>query len=430
MIRRKSHGYHRVVLRVLMIAPCDGEDVGEAWVAYQWARRLADRHHLTLLSYYKRGSTPVSGQLPGARVIEWAEPLGMDRAERLNRMLKPGYLPFYIRARRWVRRAMASGEKFDLAYQPVPVAMRYPCPVAGLGIPYIIGPVGGSLPSPAGFDAADDTAPWYVGLRRLDRLRMRRDPLLRRTYEEASSVIGIAPYVRDFLSGTAVRRFDVMSETGIERLPVAIDRADRKGDVRLLFVGRLVRTKGARDAIRALGIVRDLPAVLDIVGDGFDRAACEALTAELGLTGRVRFHGWLDREQVHGFYEAADVFVFPSYREPGGNVVFEAMGYGLPLIVSDIGGPGAAVDEHSGIRLHPESPDQFADDLAAAVRRLVTDRALRLALGEGARKRVSEIGLWDSKVDRLEAIWAEAIPAAETGTGRRDSRASAGSADH
>jgi len=397
------------VLRLLLIAPCDGEDVGEAWVAHQWVRRLAARHDVTLLTYYKRGRTPASRQLPGVRVIEWPEPPGVSRAERLNSMLKPGYLPFYLRARRWIRRGLASGEQFDCAYQPVPVAMRYPSPVAGLGIPFVIGPVGGSLPSPPGFGAGEDTAPWYVGLRRLDRLRVRRDPLLRRTYEQASCVIGIAPYVRDFLAGTALRRFEVMSETGIERLPEPVDRTGHRGDVRLLFVGRLVRTKGARDAIRALGIARELPAVLDIVGDGFDRAACESLSAELGLTGRVRFHGRLERDQVDDFYRAADVFVFPSYREPGGNVVFEAMAHGLPLVVSDVGGPGAAVDETSGIRLHPESPDQYARELSAALARLVADPGLRRALGDGARRRVADIALWDSKVTRLEAICGDIL---------------------
>jgi glycosyltransferase involved in cell wall biosynthesis len=407
------------MLSLLMVAPCDGEDVGEAWVAHQWVRRLADRHQVTLLTYYKRGRTPASRQLPGVRVIEWAEPRGLSRAERLNSMLKPGYLPFYIRARQWIRHALAAGEQFDLAYQPVPVAMRYPCPVAGLGIPYIIGPVGGSLPSPVGFGAAEGTAPWYVGLRRLDRLRARRDPLLRRTYEQASCVLGIAPYVKDFLAEMAVRRFEVMSETGIEQLPAAVDRTSREGDVRLLFVGRLVRTKGARDAIRALGMMPDLPVVLDIVGDGFDRAACEALTTELGLSKRVRFHGWLDRARVQDFYKAADAFVFPSYREPGGNVVFEAMGYGLPLIVCDRGGPGAAVDEHSGIRLQPESPDQYAHDIALAVDRLVTNRALRLALGEGARRRVSDIGLWDAKVDRMEAIFSDIVATDRSESGQR-----------
>jgi glycosyltransferase involved in cell wall biosynthesis len=395
------------VLRLLLIAPCDGEDIGEAWVAYQWAHRLAARHAVTLLTYYKQGRTPPSRQLRDARVIEWPEPRGVGRAERLNSLLKPGYFPFYLRARRWIGRSLANGERFDLAYQPVPVAMRYPSPAAGLGIPFVLGPVGGSLPSPPGFGKAEDTAPWYVGLRRLDRLRIRRDPLLRKTYEQASCVLGIAPYVREFLGGVTLKRFEVMSETGVEQLPPRVDRTGRQGALRLLFVGRLVRTKGARDAIRALAQVPQVPARLDIVGDGFDRAACQALIDEMGLAGRVRLHGWQPRERVGDFYRAADIFIFPSYREPGGNAVFEAMGYGLPLIVSDVGGPGAAVDDESGIRIHPESPRQYARDIASAIARLASDRSLRLALGDGARRRAAQIGLWDNKVDHLDAICCE-----------------------
>lgn len=394
-----------------MIAPCDGEDVGEAWVAHQWVRHLAARHEVTLLSYYKTGRTPASRQLQGARVIEWPEPRGFSRAERFNSLVKPGYVPFYMRARSWIRQYVADGGQFDLAYQPVPVAMRYPSPVADLGIPFIIGPVGGSLPSPPGLRNEEDTAPWYVALRRLDGLRMARDPLLRRTYEQASCVIGIAPYVREFLNKIELRRFEVMSDTGLAELPEPVDRTSRDGDVRLLFVGRIVRTKGVRDLIRALAIVRNLPVVLDIVGDGFDRVACEQLADQLRLAGRVRFHGWLPRESVSAFYLSADVFAFPSYREPGGTAVFEAMGHGLPLIVSDIGGPGAAVDAHSGIRLHPETADQYAASIAAAIKQLVTDRSLRLALGEGARRRAGQVGLWESKVDRLESIFDEIISA-------------------
>jgi glycosyltransferase involved in cell wall biosynthesis len=326
-------------------------------------------------------------------------------------MLKPGYLPFYVRARRWIRQALVRGERFDLAHQPVPVAMRYPSPAAGLGIPLVMGPVGGSLESPPGFDAGEDTAAWYVGLRRLDGLRIRHDPLLRRTYEQASCVLGIAPYVKDFLSTVAVRRFEVMSETGIDELAEPVDRSRRAGQpVRLLFVGRLVRTKGARDAIRALGQVRDLPVTLDVVGDGFDRAACEKATADLQLTDRVTFHGWIPREQVTGLYQAADAFIFPSYREPGGNVVFEAMAHGLPLIVSDIGGPGNVVDESCGIRLHPVSPDQYARDLADAMTRLAGDAQLRAALGEGARRRAAEVALWDSRIRQVEGLYAEVMP--------------------
>jgi glycosyltransferase involved in cell wall biosynthesis len=398
------------VLKLLLIAPtCDGQDIGESWVAYQWVRRLASRHDVTVLTYYKQGRIPLSRQLPDVRAIEWAEPRGLGRAERLNSLLKPGYVPFYFRARRWIRDALARGERFDVAHQPVPVSIRYPSPVAGLRIPFVIGPVGGSMQSPPGFRAEEGTTAWYVRLRDLDRPRLSRDPWLRRTYLEASCVIGIAPYVSDILARTPVRKFEIMSETGIERLPEPVDRTGRRGDVRLLFVGRLIRTKGARDAIRALGLVRDLPASLDVIGDGFDRGACESLVSELGLAGRIRFHGWLPRPRVEEFYRSADAFVFPSYREPGGNVTFEAMSHGLPVLVSDLGGPGSVVDDTCGIRVHPVSPEQYAADLAAALTRLVEDPELRLALGAGGRRRAGEIGLWDNKASRLEAIYADVL---------------------
>jgi glycosyltransferase involved in cell wall biosynthesis len=398
------------VARLLLIAPTvDGSDVGESWVAAQWVRHLAARHDVTLLTYYKRGHPPASVQFLDLRVVEWPEPPGLGRAERLNSMLKPGYLPFYLRARRWISAALARGEHFDLAHQPVPVAIRYPSPVAGLGIPYVMGPVGGSLSSPPGFDGGEDTAPWYVGLRRLDGLRIRHDPLLRRTYEQASCVLGIAPYVKEFFAGTSLQGFEVMTETALDSLAEPVDRTGRTGDVRLLFVGRLIRTKGARDAIRALGLARDLPVVFDIVGDGFDRPACEALVAELGLGEKVRFHGRLPRAEIDAYYRRADVFVFPSYREPGGNVAFEAMSFGLPLLVSDLGGPGNVVDETCGIRVHPVSPEAYAQDIAAALRRLVGDAELRLRLGAGARRRASEIALWSSKIDRLDALYQEIL---------------------
>jgi glycosyltransferase involved in cell wall biosynthesis len=125
----------------------------------------------------------------------------------------------------------------------------------------------------------------------------------------------------------------------------------------------------------------------------------------------VRFHGRVPRDQVDSFYRAADIFVFPSYREPGGSVVFEAMGHGLPLVVSDRGGPGHMVDESCGIRLHPVEPGQYAADLAAAISQLVQDRSLRLELGAGARRRAGQIALWDSKVSRLEEIHSEMLEA-------------------
>jgi glycosyltransferase involved in cell wall biosynthesis len=275
-----------------MITPgCDGQGTGDDWLSYFWVRGMVGRHDVTLVTTFERGEAPVSEQFPGLRVIEWPNLKLFRKFEHFNNSVKPHYVPFYLKARRWTRKALAAGERFDLAHQVAPGALRYPSPVAGLSIPYIFGPIGGSLETPPEFAKEEGTTPWYVGLRALDRFRLRWDPILRATFEGASCVVGAAPYVKSILNGVSLRRIVIMNGAGIESVPDPIDRSDRTGQVRLLFVGRLVRTKGVREAIRAMKGLVDLPVVLDIVGDGYDQDVCKSLASEIGVSQRVIFHG-------------------------------------------------------------------------------------------------------------------------------------------
>lgn len=380
-------------------------------MAYQWAALLSQRFDVTLLTYRKRGAPSITEQVPRARVIEWLEPPLLGRFERFNSLLKPGYVVFDRHARRWIKEAERRGERFDVAHQVVPVAMRYPSPLRVSSTPYVIGPVGGSLESPPGFRGLD-SGPWYQRLRALDGLRMRHDPSLRHSYERAAVVLGIADYVHDFLSALTLHRFEVISETGLVTMPEAQQRpvpaafTDAE-PLRLLFVGRVIRTKGARDLVAAMAHLRDVPVELDVVGDGFDATACRELADELGVAAKVHFHGWASKDAVQGFYREAHVFAFPSYREPGGNVVFEAMGSYLPLIVCDRGGPGAAVDASCAFALDAQGPEQLAKDIAEAVRRFVADPSLVTTMGAAARKRLEEVGLWSSKIDRIAALYED-----------------------
>ncbi len=406
------------VAKILLIAPtCNGEDVGEAWVACEWTRRLAERHEVTLLTYCKRGAKPAAEQLSGIKIVEWREPPLLGRAERLNSLMKPGYVPFYFRARHWITKALDRGDRFDLVHQPVPVAMRYPSPAASLGLPLIVGPLGGGLSTPPGFAAEETSSPWFMRLRGLDRLRLRWDPLLRATFLSADCVLGIAAYVREQLAEIPLRRFEIMSETGLDVLPAPIDRSARAGPVKLLYVGRLVRTKGVRDVIRALRLVGDLPVELDIVGEGPERAECEKLVSTLELGQRVRLHGWRRKEELPDFYRRADVFVFPSYREPGGNVALEAMAFSLPLVVVDRGGPGSATSEQCAIKLSVTTPEILASDVAKAIRKLAADPGLRRAMGAAAYAHVGQTALWPAKLDRMDSIYADLISAAQAGGG-------------
>jgi len=109
------------------------------------------------------------------------------------------------------------------------------------------------------------------------------------------------------------------------------------GRIVLLYVGRVSREKGLEmlaDAFKEL-VDSGAAIALAVIGDGPYREEMEkALTAYPTL-----FTGYLAGENLQRGYASADLFVFPSATDTFGNVVLEAQASGLPVIVSDEGGP-------------------------------------------------------------------------------------------
>lgn len=386
-------------LRVLILAPSlDGGDLGEVYSAFQWTEALSRVAQVTVLATARLGAVPLAQQLPLARVITWPEPAFLyQKFERFNAMAKPSLPLFARQVRHWVKTA---GAQFDIAHQILPQAMRHASPLRHLGLPYVIGPLGGGLDTPAGFMAEVGGGSGLARMRAVDGFRLRYDPGLRASYAGAALLLGVAPYVGAKLAEAGLGQvpFQAVLERGQGDLPPENHRQAKVGQLRLLHVGRAVRTKGLRDTVRAMAQLRDLPGVsLISAGDGEDLAACRAEADQLGLTDRVTFLGKIPRPAVEAEYAAADVFCFPSFREPMGGVFFEAMAHGLPVITAARGGPDFIIDDSCGLRLAAETPDQFARAIAGAVRRLASDPALRLALGQGARARLQTFGSWDDK---------------------------------
>lgn len=394
-------------LDVILIAPnCDGTDVGEAFCAHRWVQHMSAVANVTLLTQSRPGRTPASAQLPLAQVIEWPELQLPRRLERVTAMLKPAYPIFAARARRWIGEQLKAGKRFDIIHQLTPLALRYASPAHGFGIPYVLGPHAGSLPTPEAFAAECGSAPLFTRLRKIDGFRLEADPWLRGSFAGAACVIGVAPYVRDVLGSIAIQRFEVMTELGVdEPLPPVHSREQAPG-LRLLHVARAVRTKGLRDCIRALALLADLPdATLTQAGDGEELALCKDEARRLGVENRVNFLGRVPRQRVEELYQSSDVFLFPSFREPSGSVVFEAMRHGLPVIAADRGGPGHVVDASSGLKVPVHTPAQLAQALATAVRRMADLPGERAVLSAGARRRALELGSWPVKIDWLLELY-------------------------
>ena len=401
-------------MRVLLLAPIVNKmAVSEPFVAFKWAEALSEHVDLTLLTF--RPSNPEHGnlqeQLPNVEVVTWKKPQLPKQLFRLEAMLKPTYPVYSYYVRKWVRQALKDGRQFDLAHQIMPQAARYVSPLTDLGIPYIMGPLGGSVTTPDSFEQEERaSSDWYMSLRRLDQVRFRYDPWLRRSFEKAEAVLGVAPYVKDNLADMSLKRFEPVLELGVDAVSPTTDRSTRAG-LRLLHVGRAVRTKGLRDVVRAMALLKDLSDVtLVSAGDGPDLEICKQEAKSLGVADRITFLGQVPRSRVEDLYQEADVFVFPSFREAAGNVLYEAMRNKLPIIGADRGGPAFIIDEDIGFKLPVTDPQTYACDIASAVRKMYQNPEQRRAMGAAAHAKLNREGLWSVKAKKLAALYNDICP--------------------
>jgi glycosyltransferase involved in cell wall biosynthesis len=170
------------------------------------------------------------------------------------------------------------------------------------------------------------------------------------------------------------------------------------GATKLLYVGRVSKEKNLDDLLACYHKLREegLHVELAIVGDGPYREGLREKAADIpGVT----FTGYVGGAELAEIFASADVFVFPSTTDTFGNVVLEAMSSSLPVVVTDQGGPSELVAHNrTGVIVPGSNPKALTD----AVRRLVTDEALRDRLSHAARAHAAHM-----RYDRAaEALWS------------------------
>ena len=155
----------------------------------------------------------------------------------------------------------------------------------------------------------------------------------------------------------------------------------RNGAIRLLYVGRVSKEKDLDVLAAAYKRLRDegLPIELIVVGQGpYSQALASTLPDAI-------FTGYLTGEELATAYASADVFTFPSTTDTFGNVIIEAQASGVPVIVSDSGGPKELVEQDVN-GLITKSLD--VEDFTRALRSLVVDAEARTRMGREARQSV------------------------------------------
>jgi len=167
----------------------------------------------------------------------------------------------------------------------------------------------------------------------------------------------------------------------------------------ILFVGRLIREKRLRDLLQAARIVSEsLDFELLVIGDGPDRAACEALARRLELSSRVRFLGEIrDEVALCPYFLSARALVLPG---SGGLAINHAFTYGVPVIVGRGDGTerDLVVEGENGFVLPEGSPDAIADRIGRVLR--LTEPEFR-SFSRSARGQIDRVANVDTMVTGL-----------------------------
>lgn len=173
--------------------------------------------------------------------------------------------------------------------------------------------------------------------------------------------------LRLFPHGTDIEMFNPR-----HRSPTYWDRFGRNGGPKVLYVGRVAKEKD-----------------LDILTEVYDQLACRRPECTLAIVGdgpfletmkrrlrhrNVVFTGFLLGEELGRAYASSDVFVFPSTTDTFGNVVLEAMASGLPVVISDKGGPKEMV-QHGRTGLVTKARN--STDLLRGIESLLDNQEMR-----------------------------------------------------
>lgn len=132
------------------------------------------------------------------------------------------------------------------------------------------------------------------------------------------------------------------------------------------WVGRLIPVKGADVFVRSLHGVLDGEKLACVVGDGPERPALEALASDLGIQDRLRWVGAV--AQASRLFSAFDLLVLSSRSEGTPMVLIEAMGQGIPVVATAVGGIPELMDgRDEGLLVPPEAPDLLSNAIRACL---------------------------------------------------------------
>jgi len=410
-------------LRVLLSAySCEPNRGSEPGVGWNIAHEIAKYHDVWVLTRTSNAAA-IEGafdprRFPGMRFVYYDLRPWLTRRNRgvLGRQLYYylWQIGVFVQARRLHRE-----HRFDVIHHVTFAKHWRPSFLALLPVPFVWGPVGGGESAPIPFWRNFSVrGKVYEVLRAMGRWFGERDPFVRLTARRSAVALAKTEETASRLRRLGAKEIQVFPGEGLpaadldDLIQYPLPEANG-GPMRFIGLGVLRHLKGFDLGLRAFAQADVGGAEYWIIGDGPERKNLETLAHNLGIADRVRFWGWLPRNQALQKLAEGHTLVHPSLHDSGGWVCVEAMAAGRPVICLDLGGPAVQVTEHTGVKVRAGDPEQVVRDIADAMRRLARDATLRAMMGESGRQRSLAMFRWEYKGRLLDALYRHVTSTAQ-----------------
>jgi glycosyltransferase involved in cell wall biosynthesis len=363
---------------------CNPFESSESYTAVKWLEVLLKEHNVKLLtnrscaealeSYFN--PMPHNLEVIGFDIPNWLE-------KKRKMQLYPGYFSFDSKSYKYVKQNKELLDWTDVILKKTPSSFRYYTSLYKLNKPLVVGPIGGGLQIPKELKSYFKKEPKLNKLRVLDRWILRFPPFSKQLKSSHKLLITL-DYLREVLPQQYVHKMITILDTGINIGDRKIAVAPKQNDkLNLLYVGKLVRYKGAELLIKSLIPLKGKAnLVLNVIGDGGERDNLKNIVAQNGLENMVIFHGNMQRTDIFEHYQKADIFCFPSLTEASGNVLLEASLYGLPMLTINNGGPKYMVPDEGAIKINIQSEEKIIEELTKGITTLMASPEKRQAMGQ------------------------------------------------
>ncbi|MEM9578865.1 MAG: glycosyltransferase [Pseudomonadota bacterium] len=298
--------------------------------------------------------------------------------------------------------------RYDIVHRITPLTPTTSSPLARkcakAGVPFVLGPLNGGVPWPAGFDTERRRErEWLSYVRGAYKLLPGRAA----TLSSASAILTGSKYTQSEIPERHQAKCVYMPENAVD-LTRFTQTASQTGEVpiRACFIGRLVPYKGPDMLIEAAApFLADGRMTLDIVGDGPMKQSLIAQATNLGISEAIAFHGWVQHENVQEIASKCQLMTFPSIREFGGGVVLEAMAMGLVPVIVDYAGPGELVVPGTGFKVPIGSRSEIIERFRAMLSEIVADPDGLKEISKTNREYVRDHFSWQAKAQQVREVY-------------------------